>query len=69
MGYNTGFYQDSLSALQILYEEVLDVDAIPILFQTWGRLYGDSVLPSYYPDFVTMNNKLKQGYATYAIEV
>lgn len=38
----------------------------PVFFMTWGRRGGDSGNGGIYPDFLTMNAKLRAGYEKYA---
>lgn len=38
-----------------------------VLLQTWGRRDGDTTNPVRYPDFPTMQDRLTEGYAAYAM--
>ena len=54
---------DSVAASVELARRATEHRATTLLFQTWGRRNGDSTNPDRFPDFVTMNNLLAEGYA------
>jgi len=43
-----------------------EAGATVLLYMTWGRRDGDTRNPSLYPDFLTMQERLEQGYRSYA---
>ena len=43
-----------------------ELPAYTVLYQTWGRRTGDDRNPAFYPDFSTMQDRLRDGYAAYA---
>ena len=54
---------DSVAASVELARRATEHRATTLLFQTWGRRNGDSTNPDRFPDFLTMNNLLAEGYA------
>ena len=54
---------DSVAAAVELARRATEHSATTLLFQTWGRRDGDSSNPDRFPDFLTMNNLLAEGYA------
>ena len=54
---------DSVAASVELARRAAEHGATTLLFQTWGRRDGDSSNPDRFPDFITMNNLLAEGYA------
>lgn len=54
---------DSVAAAVELAARAHAHGATTLLFQTWGRRNGDSTNPDRFPDFLTMNNLLAEGYA------
>ena len=54
---------DSVAASVELARRAAEHGATTLLFQTWGRCDGDSSNPDRFPDFLTMNNLLAEGYA------
>lgn len=54
---------DSVAASVALAARATEHQAMTLLFQTWGRRDGDATNPGRFPDFVTMNNLLAEGYA------
>ena len=54
---------DSVAASVELARRATEHGATTLLFQTWGRRNGDSTNPDRFPDFLTMNNLLAEGYA------
>jgi hypothetical protein len=54
---------DSIAAAVELAARAHEHGATTLLFQTWGRRNGDASNPDRFPDFVTMNNLLAEGYA------
>lgn len=54
---------DSVAAAVTLAGRAAEHSATTLLFQTWGRRDGDSGNPDRFPDFLTMNNLLAEGYA------
>lgn len=54
---------DSVSASVELARRATEHGATTLLFQTWGRRNGDGSNPDRFPDFLTMNNLLAEGYA------
>ncbi len=54
---------DSVAAAVELAARATEHGATTLLFQTWGRRDGDSSNPDRFPDFLTMNNLLAEGYA------
>jgi hypothetical protein len=54
---------DSIAAAVALAARAHEHGATTLLFQTWGRRNGDASNPDRFPDFVTMNNLLAEGYA------
>lgn len=58
----------SLEAARTLNALVSTVGAETVFFQTWGRRDGDGTMPFIFPDFLTMNEKLRIGYKTYVQE-
>jgi hypothetical protein len=54
---------DSIAAAVELAARAHEHGATTLLFQTWGRRDGDASNPDRFPDFVTMNNLLAEGYA------
>ena len=54
---------DSVAAAVELARRATEHRATTLLFQTWGRRNGDSNNPDRFPDFVTMNSRLAEGYA------
>ena len=54
---------DSVAASVELARRAAEHGATTLLFQTWGRRDGDSSNPDRFPDFLTMNNLLAEGYA------
>lgn len=54
---------DSVAAAVELAARATEHRATTLLFQTWGRRDGDSTNPARFPDFLTMNNLLAEGYA------
>jgi hypothetical protein len=53
---------DSIAAAVALAARAHEHGATTLLFQTWGRRNGDASNPDRFPDFVTMNNLLAEGY-------
>jgi len=54
---------DSITAAVALAARAHEHGATTLLFQTWGRRDGDTSNPDRFPDFLTMNNRLAEGYA------
>jgi len=54
---------DSVAAAVELARRATEHAATTLLFQTWGRRNGDSNNPDRFPDFLTMNTRLAEGYA------
>jgi len=54
---------DSIAAAVALAARAHEHGATTLLFQTWGRRNGDASNPDRFPDFLTMNNLLAEGYA------
>lgn len=54
---------DSVAAAVALAARAHEHGATTLLFQTWGRRDGDASNPDRFPDFLTMNNLLAEGYA------
>ena len=54
---------DSVAASVALARRATEHRATTLLFQTWGRRNGDSNNPDRFPDFLTMNTRLAEGYA------
>jgi len=54
---------DSIAAAVELAARAHEHGATTLLFQTWGRREGDASNPDRFPDFLTMNNRLAEGYA------
>jgi hypothetical protein len=53
---------DSVAASVELARRATEHRATTLLFQTWGRRNGDASNPDRFPDFLTMNNLLAEGY-------
>ena len=62
---NTAYWQDSLAGAQVLDGFAEDVGAESILMMTWGRRNGDSNNQVLYPDFLSMQERLEDGYIDY----
>ena len=62
-------YTASLDASVALAEIIETAGAETRLFMTWGRKDGDSGNPDYYPDFLTMQALLTDGYESYAAAI
>ena len=62
---NTAYWQDSLAGAQALDGFAEDVGAESILMMTWGRRNGDTNNQVLYPDFLTMQERLEDGYIDY----
>ena len=60
------YWQDSLDGLMALHELVSVQDAQSMLMLTWGRRDGDAQNPVLYSDFLTMQERLNEGYLAYA---
>ncbi|CAB9502158.1 expressed unknown protein [Seminavis robusta] len=60
----TEFYR-SFTAAQALDDYVEATGAQTMFYMTWGRHGGDKSNPDYYPDFLTMQGKLTEGYMRY----
>ncbi len=56
---------DSNAAGRSLNEAVVARGGRTVLMMTWGRRDGDAQNPSLYPDFLTMQARLKEGYLAY----
>jgi len=61
--YPSGYWSQSLWGAQTI---VGLTDATSVYFMTWGYRNGDSYNPSLYPNYVTMQNELEQGYQAYS---
>lgn len=46
--------------VQFFAKEARSVGAVPVLYQTWGRLHGDPQIPG--DDFYRMNGRVREGY-------
>ncbi len=62
----TPAWVESRDATVALHERVGAVGAETVLFLTWGRRLGDSTNPQVFPDFSTMQDRLTDGYLTFA---
>jgi len=58
----------STSAAVGLTELVEMAGATAVFYMTWGRRDGDSRNPTLYPDFLSMQERLEQGYRRYVRE-
>ena len=58
-------YYNSFTAAQALNEYVEETGAQTIFYMTWGRRVGDASNPGFYPDFLTMQGHLTEGYMRY----
>ena len=62
---NTAYWLDSLAGAQVLDGFAEDVGAESILMMTWGRRDGDSSNQAIYPDYLSMQERLEDGYIDY----
>jgi hypothetical protein len=63
-GFSSEFTDSTDSAIRLdNYIEATGGETVFLM--TWGRREGDERLPSFYPDFTTMQNLLTAGYDTY----
>ncbi len=60
---------DSLAALPPLDALIAAKGAQTVLLMTWGRRSGDEMNPEWYPDYLTMQEKLAAGYENYAAAI
>jgi hypothetical protein len=59
-------FQESLhAAMQLNHLIANHTGAGTMFFMTWGRRNGDSGFPDMYPDFLTMNHMIEEGYRRY----
>ena len=63
---NSNYYQDSLDGAQYIDSRAEMINAKTILFMTWGYRNGDSNNEFRYPDYLTMQDHLKNGYQMFA---
>ncbi len=66
---STGTWQGSLAAVDTLNKAIKDHGADTMLYMTWGRRAGDNQNPDWYPDFITMQGHIEDGYLAYADEL
>lgn len=62
------YWQNSLSGLQEMHEQVSVMGGQSMLMLTWGRRDGDVQNPVLYEDFKTMQERLNEGYLAYALQ-
>ena len=62
------YWQDSLTGLQQLHTQVSEMNAKSMLMLTWGRRDGDPQNEVLYADFMTMQERLNDGYLSYAAQ-
>ena len=60
------YWQNSLSGLQSMHAQVSTVGGQSILMLTWGRRDGDPQNTILYEDFTAMQERLNEGYLSYA---
>ncbi len=60
-------WQASRDGALILDDIIQDGGAETVFLLTWGRRDGDSGNPDRYPDFLTMQERLTEGYLAYAL--
>ena len=63
---NSNYYQESLDGAQYIDSRAANINAGTILFMTWGYRNGDSNNEFRYPDYLTMQDHLKNGYQMFA---
>lgn len=61
--------QASIAAARTLGAVSMDQGARVVLFLTWGRERGDDALPTLFPDFLTMQDRLDANYRETATSV
>lgn len=67
-----GFYEttpvwvESRDAAVALHALIGELPAHTMLFMTWGRRTGDDTNEQVFPDFTTMQDRLRDGYMTFA---
>jgi hypothetical protein len=66
---SAGTWQASLAAAVDLNAAIRDHGAETLFFLTWGRRDGDNQNPDRYPDFITMQGHLTDGYLAYGDEL
>lgn len=64
MGFSNSAYEKErlLQAAPTLATAARDTGAMTLLLMTWGYSYGDDWYPDIYPDYLTMQTRLQQGY-------
>lgn len=60
------YWQDSLTGLQQMHTQVSEIGAQSMLMLTWGRRDGDPQNSVLYEDFAMMQERLNDGYVSYA---
>ncbi len=60
------YWQNSLAGLQSMHEQVSTVGGRSMLMLTWGRRDGDPQNVLLYEDFTAMQERLNEGYLSYA---
>ena len=60
------YWQNSLIGLQQMHDQVSALGGQSMLMLTWGRRDGDVQNPVLYEDFLTMQERLNEGYLSYA---
>ena len=64
-GIMSNFQEARVDPVIVIDSLVRENGANTILYMTWGRKNGDPMNPSFYPNFKTMNQRLKEGYILY----
>ena len=64
-----GTWLASLQGASDLNDAIKGLDAQTMFYMTWGRRNGDNQNPDIYPDYITMQHLLTDGYVAYADEL